>query len=185
MMPVLHVVEGAHELGAPARGHAALLGEARRVVAERHAADAVEREAFQHVLHVQRPAIARRALEQRQQPLGDLEPDRVDDEAPERALAELVAGGLALPQPLLAVGVEDATPEEVLDHGHRDLALGVVGEVGLEDVLDVGRVGGLAVMAPPVKPSALKEMVCVGSRLMTSVHQSRKRSWFLTIDEVR
>ena len=31
---------------------------------------------------------------------------------------------------------EDATPEEVLDHGHRGLALGVVGEVGLEDVLD-------------------------------------------------
>jgi hypothetical protein len=65
----------------------------------------------------------------------------VDDEVPERALAELVAGGLALPQPLLPVGVEDAVPEEVLDHGHRQLALGVVGEVGLEDVLDVGRVG--------------------------------------------
>jgi hypothetical protein len=118
-----------------------ILGEARRVLAERHAADVVEREALEHVLHVQRPAVARRALEQRQQPLDDLEPDRVDDEVPERALAELVAGGLALPQPLVAVGVEDAVAEEILDRGHRDLALGVVGEVGLRYVLDVGRIG--------------------------------------------
>jgi hypothetical protein len=53
-----------------------------------------------------------------------------------------VAGGLALPQPAVAVGVEDAAAEQVLDHGHPELALGVVAEVGLENVLDVGRVGG-------------------------------------------
>jgi hypothetical protein len=46
----------------------------------RHAEDAVQREALQHV---QRPLISRRAAEQRQQELDDLEPDGVDDEAPE------------------------------------------------------------------------------------------------------
>ena len=134
---VLRVVEGAHEL----RGGAAPValsapGEARRVLVEGDAADVVEREALEHVLQVQRAPVARRPGQQRQQPLGDLEPDGVGDEGPERACAELVAGGLALPQPAVAVGVEDAAAEQVLGRGHRVLALEVVAEVGLENVLD-------------------------------------------------
>uniref|UniRef100_J3L509 Uncharacterized protein n=1 Tax=Oryza brachyantha TaxID=4533 RepID=J3L509_ORYBR len=136
----LRVVEGAQELCPPVHPHA-LLGEARRVLVERDAADIVEREALQHVLQVQRPAVALRPLEQRKQPVDDLEPDGAHYKVPQRPLAELVVGGPPLPQPLVAVGVEDAMAEEVLDDGHHVLPLGVVLEVGLDDVLDVGWVG--------------------------------------------
>ena len=80
-------------------------------------------------------------LEQRQQPPDDLGLDGVDNELPQRALAELDAGGLA-PQPLLAVEVEYAVAEEVLELGRQEVALGGVGEARLGYVLDVVRVGG-------------------------------------------
>uniref|UniRef100_A0A8R7UFK0 Uncharacterized protein n=1 Tax=Triticum urartu TaxID=4572 RepID=A0A8R7UFK0_TRIUA len=56
--------------------------------------------------------------------------------------AELEAGHLALVAPGVAVDVEDAAAEEVAEERGEALALGEVFEVGLEHVLDVGRVGG-------------------------------------------
>lgn len=66
----------------------------------------------------------------------------VHHEVAKGALAELVARLLALPLPLFAVRVEDAMAEEVHQHAEGALALGVVLEVGLEHVFDVGGVGG-------------------------------------------
>lgn len=66
----------------------------------------------------------------------------VDDEVTERFFVELVAGGLALPVPVIAVRIKDAVAKEVLKKGDGTLAFGVVGEVDLEDVLNICRVGG-------------------------------------------
>ena len=49
-----------------------------------------------------------------------------------KSLSELVLNE----QRRCAVGVEDAAAEQVLGRGHRVLALEVVAEVGLENVLD-------------------------------------------------
>ena len=77
--------------------------------------DGVEREALQHVLQVKDDASVTvyGPPKQREQPASDLVADDVDDEPPQRAAAELVASVLALPEPLLAVGVEEAAAEEV------------------------------------------------------------------------
>ena len=77
------------------------------------------------------------ASQQREQPVPDLGLHGVDEETAERARGELEAGVLALPQPLLPVGVEEAVAEEVHQHGEGALARGVVGEGGAQDVLDV------------------------------------------------
>lgn len=53
---------------------------------------------------------------------------------------ELDAGDFALPPPRLVVGAEYAVPEEVPDGVAEVGALGEVGELGLEQVLEVARV---------------------------------------------
>lgn len=53
-----------------------------------------------------------------------------------------MAGELALREPEVTVGIEDATAEEVAEDVDEGLALGVVAEVGLEYVLHIVRVGG-------------------------------------------
>ena len=55
----------------------------------------------------------------------------------EGASGELEGGGLALEQPGVVVGVEDALPQEVVEDGVPGGGLGVVVEPGLEDVLQV------------------------------------------------
>lgn len=68
--------------------------------------------------------------------------DCVDDEVTERLLVKLIAGSLALPVPVISVAVEDAVAEEVLKKGDVPVAFRVVGEVGLDHVFNVCRVGG-------------------------------------------
>lgn len=68
--------------------------------------------------------------------------DCVDDEVTERLLVKLIAGSLALPVPVIAVEVKDAEAEEVLKKRDGMIAFGAVGEVGLEDVLNVCSIGG-------------------------------------------
>jgi len=123
-------------------------------VPERHHADGVEREPFEHVLQVEDVAASVTPPQQREQPVGDLGLHDVDDEPAERACGELEAGVLALPEPLVAVGVEEAAAEEVPEHGGGVVALGVVGEVGAEEVLDVGGVGGDDARPHPGDPEA-------------------------------
>lgn len=53
-----------------------------------------------------------------------------------------MAGELPLRGPELAIDVEDPQAEEIAEDVGEGFALGEVVEVGLEDVLDVGRVGG-------------------------------------------
>lgn len=53
-----------------------------------------------------------------------------------------MAGELPLRGPELAIDVEDPEAEEIAEDVGEGFALGEVVEVGLEDVLDVGRVGG-------------------------------------------
>lgn len=42
----------------------------------------------------------------------------------------------------MSVRVEDAATEEITEHDGERLAFGVVGEIGAEDVFDIGRIGG-------------------------------------------
>ena len=58
-----------------------------------------------------------------------------------------MAGDLPLVSPLGAVDVEDAVAEEVLGEVVQRAPLAVVGEVGLEDVLHVGGLDGVDVVA--------------------------------------
>lgn len=78
----------------------------------------------------------------RQEPFGDLRFDHVRYEVLEGLGAELVAGDLALESPGGSVGVEDAVAEELADDGGEAGAFDVVGEVGVEQVADIGGVGG-------------------------------------------
>lgn len=53
-----------------------------------------------------------------------------------------MAGDLALELPVISIRVENAVAEEVGEGGAAFLAFLVVGEVGLQDVLDNGGIGG-------------------------------------------
>lgn len=68
--------------------------------------------------------------------------DDADDERAERASVKLKAGGFTLRAPEVAVDVEDAEAEEVMEVSEGAGAFGEGGEVGFEEVFDVGRVGG-------------------------------------------
>ncbi|KAK9153736.1 hypothetical protein Sjap_001216 [Stephania japonica] len=65
----------------------------------------------------------------------------VEGEEADGGGGELEGGELALEGPGGAVHVEDAAPEEVTEDGGEGLAFGVVGELGVEDVVDVDGVG--------------------------------------------
>ncbi|WVZ88345.1 LOW QUALITY PROTEIN: hypothetical protein U9M48_034878 [Paspalum notatum var. saurae] len=131
-------VEGAGELG---HGHLAL--EAARVEAERDLADGVEGEAAEHVLQVDDDvAGVGGGGEGGEQPGLHLLRDDLVRVGAHGDAAELEAGHLALVAPGGAVDVEDAAAEEVAEERGEGGALGEVVEVGLEHVLDVGRVGG-------------------------------------------
>lgn len=70
---------------------------------------------------------------------------RVDDgldEFSERSGVELVAGELSLELPGVTIGVEDTVAEEIAESSMESIAFVVDGEVGLEDMLDDGRIGG-------------------------------------------
>lgn len=74
--------------------------------------------------------------------VGELGVDDGFNEFTEGSGVELVAGELALELPGGAIGVEDAVAEEVAEGAVEGGAFVVEGEVGLEDVLDDGGVGG-------------------------------------------
>jgi len=62
-------------------------------------------------------------------------------ELAERLCIEFMAGDLSLELPCVAIGVEYPRAEEVGEGTNDDIALLVVGEAGLENVLHVGWVG--------------------------------------------
>lgn len=64
------------------------------------------------------------------------------DKIPQRPGVELVARDLSLELPCISVGVEDAVAEKIFEGGVCEVTFGVDVEVGLEDVLDDGGVGG-------------------------------------------
>ncbi|XBH96500.1 hypothetical protein VPH35_086871 [Triticum aestivum] len=132
-----HVVHGARE---GHHGEADL--QAPGVDAEDEVAGHVERQAQEDVVQVAggRPGLGGVGEERQEAPL------HLVAAVPRREGAEARAGhdqlGLgALAAPGLAVGVEDAVAEDVEDLGEL-IALGVVGEVGGEDVAHVGGVAG-------------------------------------------
>ncbi|KAH0464309.1 hypothetical protein IEQ34_007095 [Dendrobium chrysotoxum] len=53
-----------------------------------------------------------------------------------------MTGNFTLGEPEMAVGVEDAATEEIAKDVGERLAFGIVVEVGAEDVLDIGGIGG-------------------------------------------
>ena len=128
------------------RGQPGRLGQCRvqapGVNAQRHAADDVEGEAAEQVLHVNHAAARRGQGQRRDEPLPRLVLEHGKLQVPERARRELVAHQLPLRVPQLAVNVEDACTEQVAEDVGEGLPLGVVAEVALEDVLHVGRVRG-------------------------------------------
>lgn len=83
-----------------------------------------------------------RVIEDWDEDLDGFPEDYIEDEGTDGLGVEFEAGGLALETPERAVGVEDAVAEEIVHGGGDKAALWVVVEVGVEDVLDVGRVGG-------------------------------------------
>jgi len=130
-------VEGVGELG-----HRHLLLEAARVEAEGDLADGVEGEAAEHVLQVDHRAGVGGGGEDRHETGLHLLGDDPEGVGAHGDASELEASHLALVAPGVAVDVEDAAAEEVPEERGEGLALGEVVEVGLEHVLDVGRVGG-------------------------------------------
>jgi len=119
--------------------------EAARVDAEGDHADVVEREAEEHVLEVDGGAAAAAGLgvgQHGEQPAVHELDERAGRERAELGRVELEAGRLALPPPHLVVGAEDAVAEEVPDGVAEVGALGEAPEPGLEEVLQVPRVGG-------------------------------------------
>lgn len=74
--------------------------------------------------------------------MGELGLDDGLDEFAEGLGVELMAGDLAEGLPVKAVSVEDAGAEKVGEGGVEVEAFGVEVEVGFEDVVDVGGVGG-------------------------------------------
>ncbi|GMN31905.1 hypothetical protein TIFTF001_041660, partial [Ficus carica] len=118
-----------------------------RIVTEGDLADVVEREPLKKVLEIKdsggRVLIRRGGGgEDGEEAVGELGVDNGFDELAEGFGVELVAGDLALELPGVAVGAEDAVAEEVGERDAEGLALAVVGEVGLEDVVDDGGVAG-------------------------------------------
>jgi hypothetical protein len=118
-------------------------GQCLGVLAERQAADVVEGEAEQEVLEVDDVRrLPRRVLQDGQQAEVDGPRHPARHGGAQRARGELERRRLALRDPRVAVGVKDAVAEEVAEHGVPEVALGVVVEAGLEDVLQVARVAG-------------------------------------------
>ena len=69
-------------------------------------------------------------------------PDFLEHEGAHRAGAEFVAGHLALPLPLLAVGVEDPVAEKIVEGRGDEIGSRVAVEVRFSGVFDIGRVSG-------------------------------------------
>lgn len=125
-----------HELNHRQRRH-----QRRWIVPERDRAHVIEPEPPENVLEVEHGVVSRGGREYRYQPVVELGVHDVFHELAQRLGVELVAGDLSLELPALAVDVEYAIAEEVGEDGSGEAALLVNVEVGLEDVLDVGRVG--------------------------------------------
>lgn len=111
-------------------------------MAEGDLASVVEGEELEKVLEVYDLAGDGSRGEERKETRDGLEMDAREDEGTDSFGGELETGSLALETPVVAVGVEDAGAEEVMEDGGEGGAFWVVVEVGLEDVLNVGRVGG-------------------------------------------
>ena len=67
----------------------------------------------------------------------DLDDDVSHYEVSKRLRVELVARGLSLHLPDIAVGVEDSSAEEIVEEGNEPVAFWVVLEVCLEHVFHV------------------------------------------------
>ena len=68
--------------------------------------------------------------------------DDLHDEYSQRSGVELEACGLALRPPDVAVGVEDAVPEEIMECGEIVRSFRIILEASFEHVFNVGGVGG-------------------------------------------
>mmetsp|Transcript_98028 Transcript_98028/g.305286 ORF Transcript_98028/g.305286 Transcript_98028/m.305286 type:complete len:304 (-) Transcript_98028:82-993(-) len=103
---------------------------------EAHLADRVQGESVHDVVDVDR--LARRHAAQEPHELDAVAADGAPDVALEAPLREHVRGRLPLCAPRGPVDVEDAVPQEVRQAVMEPIALDVVVEPGLQDVLHVG-----------------------------------------------
>lgn len=107
----------------------------------------VEGKSLQHVLKIDDSVLAvAGGGEERNEAGRDLGSDGVGDEVFEGVGFELVACDLALESPERGVDVEDAVAEELGEDVVEARAFDVVLEVGVEEVIDVGGVGGADAM---------------------------------------
>ena len=145
--PVQHLLAGVVERPGERRALFAGSGQGAKVDAETDLEDGVQRRAHQEVRNVQPlPGAPRRGGHDARELRGRVAEHGAAVVA-QHPGGELVAGDLPLVPPLGAVHVEDAVAEEVLHHVVHHRPLAVVGEVGLEDVLHVGGVDGVDVVA--------------------------------------
>lgn len=130
------------ESSGESRAFDGVTGEKGRIDVESELTNVVEGEAFKSVLEVESVAGDGGGGKDRKEVSGGLELESGGEEGADGVGIEVVAGGFALENPVVTVGVEDAVSEEVVESGDGRRAFRVVGEVGFEDMLDVGRGGG-------------------------------------------
>ncbi|KAG2624260.1 hypothetical protein PVAP13_3KG119454 [Panicum virgatum] len=104
-------------------------------------------------------------------------PARPSPRLPRRRLAPARPSGAAAPRSDLSVGVEDAVAEQLREALLVVGPLGVVGEVGLEDVLDVGGDGGDDALGDAAPHPAVRERAAGPGQ--------RRRSPVVEVVEVR
>ncbi len=120
--------------------------QARGVHAKCNVAYVIEAKSLQHVLKIDDFVLIARGGEVRDEAVRDLGRDGFGDEVFERLGVEFVACDLALESPEMGVDVEDAVAEELGEDVVEARAFDVVLEVGVEEVLDIGGVGGADAM---------------------------------------
>ena len=103
-------------------------------------ADVIEREALEYVLEVKGPVLLCGRSHDGEEAVGEFGIDHLVDEFAERLCIEFVAGDLSLELPSVAIGVEDPRAEEIGEGAVEGIALLVVGEAGLENMLHGCRV---------------------------------------------
>lgn len=112
-------------------------GEGLWILPESQAAYVIESEPKQKVLEINRLILFLRRSKDGAEPELDGSAHPARHGLAQSAGGEFQSGGLALEQPRVAVGIEDAVAEQIMKHSLPGRSLGVISEPELENVLQV------------------------------------------------